>query len=152
MDLVVEVLWWAWLVTFQFAKSHPVATGVAALGVLRLFGTTVQSGWAGVLFSCGRAKKVLEPGFHPLIPIFQRVKQTPIRSITLDLPRQRVTTADGLVYDVLTTIVYRVEDPIVALTTIDEVRQGVFTLVPLLVHDLLRQQTGQTLTDRASLD
>jgi uncharacterized protein (TIGR03000 family) len=95
---------------------------------------------------------VLEPGFQPLIPIVQQVRHTPIRSVTLDLPAQRVTTADGLVYDVHTNIVYRVEDPIQALTGIDDLRQGVFTLVPLVVHDILRGQTRQTLSDRSSLD
>src|SRR4051794_33153127 len=152
LGLILDVLSWVWHATVRFANRNPAAVVVALIALARMFGTTVQTGWAGVLFSFGRARKVLEPGFHPLIPIFQRVRQTPIRSITLDLPRQRVTTADGLVYDVLTTIVYRVDDPITALTAIDDVRKGVLTLMPLLVHGLLREQTRQTLADRSWLD
>jgi regulator of protease activity HflC (stomatin/prohibitin superfamily) len=135
-----------------FAKQHPVAVLLLVLAIVRSFGTTVQTGWAGLLFSWGRAKKVLEPGFHPLIPIVQQVRQTPIRSVTLDLPRQRVTTRTGLVYEVDSTLVYHVADPVVALTGIEDVKKGCLTLMPLLVQELMREQTRESLTGRAALD
>jgi regulator of protease activity HflC (stomatin/prohibitin superfamily) len=141
-----------WHFLVRFVRQRPVEAGVVLLAIVRSFGTTVQTGTAGVLFTCGRARKVLEPGFQPLIPIFQRVRVTPIRSVTLDLPKQRVATGDGLVYEVDTTIVYRVEDPILALTGIDDVNKGVQTLLPLLVHDILRKKTQQTLVARQALD
>lgn len=157
LDWAWDTAWWllgvTWIGVRGYAERHPVAAALAALAFIRMFGTTVQSGTAGVLFSWGRAKKVLEPGFHPLIPIVQTVRHTPVRSVTLDLPKQRVATGDGLVYDVDTNIVYRVEDPITAAVSIDSVRMGVSTLVPLLVHDLLREQTRETLlTARHALD
>jgi uncharacterized protein (TIGR03000 family) len=151
-SLVTGILWSVWRAIIAYAREHPVAVVVAILAFLRMFGTTVQTGWAGVLFSWGRARKVLEPGFHPLIPIVQQVRQTPIRSVTLELPKQRVATGDGLVYDVHTTIVYHIEDPIQALVSIDDVKQGIKTIVPLLVHDLLREQTRETLSRREALD
>src|SRR5262245_55444172 len=150
--LLVNVPRWLWHWIKAYAREHPVAAGFAILAFIRSFGTTVQTGTAGVLFSFGRAKKVLEPGFHPLIPIFQQVRHTPIRSVTMDLPRQRVATADGLVYDVHTNVVYRVVDPITAATAIDDVRQGILTMMPLLVHDILREQTRETLNARQRLD
>ncbi len=142
---IVSIVWW-------YARQHPIPAFLVVLAFIRSFGTTVQTGWAGVLFSRGRAKKVLEPGFHPLIPIFQQVRQTPIRSVTLDLRRQRITTGDGLVFDVDSTLVYHVEDPIRALTEIDDVKKGCLTLMPLLVHDLMREQTSENLSARAQLD
>jgi uncharacterized protein (TIGR03000 family) len=152
LDLLWFLLWATWRFLWEYGKRHPYAAALALLAIVRSFGTTVQSGWAGVLFSFGRARKVLEPGFHPLIPVVQKVRHTPVRSVTLDLPRQRVTTGDGLVYDVHTSIVYRVEDPIRAATAIDDVKRGVANLVPLVVHELMRGQTRQTLADRAALD
>ena len=143
---------WAWTRLLDWGRRHPTSAILVALAVIRSFGTTVQTGWAGVLFSFGRATKVLEPGFHPLVPIFQKVRQTPIRSITLDLPRQRVTTSDGLVYDVHANIIYRVEDPILALTAIDDIRKGVLTLMPLLVLALMRQHDGESLSTPQALD
>src|SRR5579884_2860298 len=87
---LAAVLWWG---LWGYSKQRPHLLVLVVLAVLRSLGTTVQSGRAGVLFVCGRARKVLGPGFHPLIPILQQVKQTPVRSVTLDLPRQRVSTA-----------------------------------------------------------
>jgi regulator of protease activity HflC (stomatin/prohibitin superfamily) len=142
---VLRFLW-------RHARENPVATFLAVLAFVRSFGATVQTGWAGVLFSFGRATRVLEPGFHPRLPILQQIRQTPIRSVTLHLPRQRVTTSDGLVYDVDSTLVYRVDDPIRALTAIDDVQKGCLTLMPLLVQDLLREQTRETLAEKSLLD
>lgn len=108
-----------------------------------------RSGWGAVHL---RAKKVLEPGFHPLLPLVQQVRHLPVRSVALDLPRQRIMSADGLVYHVHTHIVYRVENPIPATTAIDNLGKGVLTLVPLLVRDLLRAQTRETLVTREVLE
>jgi uncharacterized protein (TIGR03000 family) len=152
LGLLYSIVRGIWLFLWEYGKRHPEAVIIAVLAIVRSFGTTVQTGWAGVLFSFGRAKKVLEPGFHPLIPVVQKVRHTPVRSVTLDLPQQRVTTGDGLVYDVHTNIVYRVEDPIRAATAVDDVKRGVVNLVPLVVHELMRGQTRGTLADRPALD
>src|SRR5438445_9955353 len=123
---MIEQLW-NWLsglpaALFSWLLGSPFrvyAALLVVLAIVRSFGTTVQSGRAGVLFFCGRTRKVLEPGFHPHIPLLHKVKDTPIRSVTLDLPRQRVSTGDGLVYDVDATLIYRVDDPVKALTAVD---------------------------------
>src|SRR5262249_504918 len=105
-----------------------------------------------VSYVWGRARKTLEPGSHPLVPLSQQVRATLTRSITLELPRQRVTTADGLVYDVDATLVYRVDDPIRCLVEIDDVKRGCATLLPLALAELMREQTQASLADRQGLD
>ena len=156
LETILSWLLWVpgavWRRLVNWGKENPGSLVLVVLAIVRSFGTTVQTGWAGVLFSFGKAKRVLEPGFQPLIPIFQKVRQTPIRSITLDLPRQRVTTSDGLVFDVHANIIYRVEDPILALTAIDDVRKGVLTVLPLLVLSLMRQHDGQSILAPQALD
>jgi len=119
---------------------------------VRLLGTTIQTGWKGVLFRFGRAVRELEPGFHALIPLVHHVRKTPVRSITLELPRQRVTTADGLVYDIEANLVYRVVEPIKAMVEIDNLRKGCEAVLTLIVQDLLRGQTRGGLLERQSLD
>ena len=83
------------------------ATGA---GLVRAMGVTIESGQTGLLFSFGRARRTLAPGFHPLIPFLQRVRRLPTRSRTLDMPAQRVVTLEGLVYHVDANLVYRVID------------------------------------------
>lgn len=152
VNYVLTLLGWLLMGVWYFIKARPGAAVLIALAIIRSFGTVVQSGQAAVLFSWGRARKVLEPGFHPLIPIVQTVRKVPVRSVTLDLPRQRLANGDGLVYDVDTSIVFRVEDPIKALTRVDSLMRGLANVVPLVVHELLREQTGAQLTDRQALD
>ena len=141
---------WHWLREWPF--RHPELSIPLLLAVIRSFGATVQTGSTGVLYVLGRARRTLEPGFHPLIPFIQQVRITLTRSITLELPRQRVTTADGLVYDVDATLVYRVGDPIRCLVEIDDVKRGCATLLPLALEELMRRQTQASLADRQGLD
>jgi regulator of protease activity HflC (stomatin/prohibitin superfamily) len=141
---------WNWLV--EWLTRHPELWIPVIVAILRSFGTTIQTGSTGVLYHWGRARRTLDPGFHWLVPIVQQARSTLTRSITLDLPRQRVTTADGLVYDVDTTLVYRVEDAIAALIQIDDVRQGCAAILPLALQELMRGQTQATLADREQLD
>jgi len=147
LDLFLGGLQVAVAIAAAYVKSHPVAAGVAVLALLRLFGTTVETGSKGVLFVFGRVRKELEPGFHPLFPLVMTARKTPVRSVTLDLPRQRVTTADGLVYDVQANIVYRVADPKLALTQVDNLRQGIEAKLAMIAADLLRGLTRAAIVD-----
>lgn len=152
LDYSFAVLAWSWRMIRRFVKARPLESGLIALAIIRSFGTVVQSGQAGVLFFCGRARKVLEPGFHPLIPIAHYVRKVPVRSVTLDLPRQRVANADGLVFDIDTSIVYRIDDPVRAVTLVDNLTTGITNVVPLVVHEIIREQARDGLTDRQALD
>ena len=105
-DLVLSVLWWSWHWLLRMARHYPVQTAVTAFAFLRMWGALIQTGQVGVLFSWGKAqKKLLQPGFHPMIPLVHEVRKMPSRSISLELPRQRLATADGLVFDVDATLV-----------------------------------------------
>jgi hypothetical protein len=152
LDYALAILAWSWRIIRRFVRQRPVESALIALAIIRSFGTIVQSGQAGVLFFCGRARKVLDHGFHPLIPIVHYVRKVPIRSITLDLPRQRVANTDGLVFDVDTSIVYRIDDPVKAVTLVDNLTTAITNVVPLVVHEIIREQARDRLTDRQALD
>jgi hypothetical protein len=142
----------SWAFLLDRISRNPIATMLAVLAFVRLWGTTVQTGYAGVLFSFGRAKKVLEPGFHPLIPIIQDVRKLPIRSVTVELPPQRLTSADGLVYDVDATLVLRITDPIKATVEIDHLRAGCVTVLSLAVAEVIASQTALQRATKGDLD
>jgi hypothetical protein len=136
----------------QQAQHHPWAVGVALYGLARAFGVMIQSGQRGVLFRWGRVVKELEPGFHWLVPVMHGVKKTPVRSVTLVLPEQKVMTADGLVYDVRVNFVYRVDDATKALTLVDHLESGCRAAIPIIVTEVLRVRDQAQLVDRGSLD
>jgi regulator of protease activity HflC (stomatin/prohibitin superfamily) len=140
----------AWL--FETARQHPFQFALFCLVVLRLFGATVETGWAGVLFRFGRAVRALEPGFQWCVPVVDTVRKTRVRAVTIDLPGQRVTTADGLVYDVDVNVVYRVADPLKTLIEIDDARRGCMTVMTLAVQEVMRDRRQADLTLGSDLD
>lgn len=148
MDIVYGILDGIW----TWAKRNPLQALLLALVILRAFGSTVQTGWHGVLYRFGRARRVLVPGFRWLIPGVERVAKVRSRAITLDLPPQRIAIADGLVYDVSASLVYRIRDPIAALVEIDDLTQGCETLVAVAIYEALGGRTRATMRDRSGLD
>ena len=53
----------------------------AVAAIVRAMGVTIDSGQTGLLFSFGRAKRELHPGFHLLMPFVQRARRMPTRSV-----------------------------------------------------------------------
>jgi hypothetical protein len=141
-----------WHLVLREIQRHPWAVAVALYGMARAFGVMIQSGQRGVLFRFGRAVKELEPGFHWLVPVVHGVKTTPVRSVTIELPGQKVMTADGLVYDVSVNIVYRVQSAIKALTLVDHLDAGCRAAIPIIVTEVLRTRAQAQLVDRRALD
>lgn len=133
-------------------KEQPYVFAMAVLGLLRATGTTVQTGTTGVLFSFGHATREIPPGFRPLIPFLQIVQKVPTRSRTLDLPAQRVTTGDGLVYFVDANLVYQVTDARRAVVQIDDLERGMRQVLGLSVQELVRRSDRESLLDRDRID
>jgi regulator of protease activity HflC (stomatin/prohibitin superfamily) len=151
VQLPLKILWAVWRIILAYAQQHPWAVAAALYGLALTFGVTIRSGQRGVLFRWGRAVKELEPGFHWLVPLVHGVKKTPVRSVTIDLPAQKVMTADGLVYDVRVNVIYRVEDATKALTLVDHIESGCRTAIPIIVTEVLRVLDQTQLVDRDSL-
>jgi hypothetical protein len=152
IKLAIQILRAVWHLGVNYTREHPWTVAVALYGLALSFGVTIQSGQRGILFRWGRVFKELEPGFHWLIPLVHGVKKTPARSVTIDLPPQKVMTADGLVYDVSVNVVYRVANATKALTVVDHVDSGCRAVIPLFVTEVLRVLDQTEVGDRATLD
>jgi len=126
-----------------------IATG---MGLVRAMGVTIESGQTGLLFSFGRVRRTLAPGFHPLIPFLQRVRRLPTRSRTLDMPAQRVATRQGLVYHVDANLVYRVTDVRKALVEVDQLEKGMIQMLGMGIQEVLREATREELRETVDLD
>jgi regulator of protease activity HflC (stomatin/prohibitin superfamily) len=142
---------WHWLWA-NYAQE--IATGLllAVFAIVRAMGRTVDSGSTGLKFSFGRAVREVGPGFYPLIPFLQVIRTLPTRSRTLDLPEQRVTTLDGLVYQVDVNLVYRVVDIRKALIQIDDLERGMLQVLGLAVQEVLRARSRAELYASEALD
>lgn len=143
-------LLWGLLDRFKEDLAFVVVASIAAF--LRAMGVTVESGWTGLQFTLGRAKRELEPGFHFLVPFAQTARRVPTRSRTMDLPAQRVTTRDGLVYLVDANVVYRVTDVRKALIEVDDLERGMLQVLGLAVQSTVRAASGAECNAPGALD
>ena len=149
LGAIGDLLKYIWTDHIQEMSYFTIAAVVA---IVRAAGKTVQSGQTGLKFSFGRATRVLEPGFYPLIPFLQIVRIVATRDRTIDLPQQRVTTLDGLVYDVDANVVFRVVDVRKALIEIDDLDRGMYQVLGLGVQEVLRQRERGSMHVSTDLD
>jgi len=136
----------------NFYEELRYALIALVVGLVRAAGKTVQSGQTGLKYSFGRATRELAPGFYPLVPFLQVVRVVATRDRTVDLPQQRVTTLDGLVYDVDANLVFRVVDVRKALIEIDDLDRGMYQVLGLGVQDVLRRRERASLHVSLDLD
>lgn len=136
----------------SWAVNNPCEAFTAFLGFAMLLGTVIQSGTRGVLYRFGRARRELEPGFHFMLPWFDQVQKVPTRAITIDVDAQRVTTSDGMVYEVDANVVYTLSEPTKALVEVDDWKHGVATRVALTVQELARTRDRAAIREREDLD
>lgn len=140
----------AWLV--DQAQQHPYAVFAAVYAFMRAMGVTVRSGNQGLLFSFGRVRGVIEPGFRFLVPFLQIVRIVPTRHRTLDLEGQKVATLDGLVYRVHATLVWRIVDIEKALVEIGDLEQGMRDALAISVWEVLVERGREDLRVSEAID
>jgi hypothetical protein len=145
LDLFFEMI-------FGWIQQHPMEFAFVLMAIGRLLATRIETGWSGVLFTFGRVNKVLGPGVYPLFPWVWQVRKVRNRSITLDVAKQKVTNADGLVYEVDVNLVYRINDPIKALVEIDDLKGGCETALALSVQQLIGRCSRKDLQSFGDLD
>jgi len=149
---------WTWVSAFvvlawkEHTREFLYAIAGSVWAVMRLAGKTVESGHVGVKFSFGRAVRTCEPGFYPLIPVFQVIRIVPSRARTLDLPRQTLATDDGLVFEVDANLVYRVADASKALVEVRDYEAALGQLLSLSVHEVLASRDRSALRVSRELD
>jgi len=143
---------WAWSEIQEFVRENAWAVWLVVWAVIRATGKVVDTGQTGLLFSFGRAKKVIGPGFRMLLPFVQVVRVVPTRHRTLHLPGQRVTIRDGLVYYVDANLVYRVVDVRKALVEIDDLVKGMTQALGLGVQAVLVARGRASLRAGPELD
>ena len=86
----------------------PIA--ICLLCVLPGFIIQINQYERGVLFSRGKFKKVLKPGWHFRLPIFQSYKKVDIRTKADDVPAQEAITKDNVSVKINAVLYYKIFD------------------------------------------
>lgn len=66
----------------------------------------------GVLYRLGKFQKILGPGWHIIIPVFQYMKIVDVRVKAVDVPDQDAITKDNVSIKVNAVLYFNVSEPI----------------------------------------
>jgi regulator of protease activity HflC (stomatin/prohibitin superfamily) len=97
----------------------------------------------GVIFFLGKCTGVRGPGLIILIPILERMTKVTLRTITMNIPSQKIITKDNVSIDIAAVAYYHIVDPIKSVVAIENVYDAV---------NQISQTTVRNVVGRFSLD
>jgi regulator of protease activity HflC (stomatin/prohibitin superfamily) len=93
----------------------------------------------GVIFFLGKATGVRGPGLIILIPIFEKMTRVVLRTVTMDIPSQRIITKDNVSIDIAAVAYYHVVDPMKSVIAIEDVFKAVNQISQTTVRNVVGQ-------------
>ena len=104
---------------------------------------------SGVTFAFGKFKKVLEPGWHIVLPIFQSFEKTDVRVQVVDVPEQDAITKDNVTIKINAVLYFHIFDAKKSLLAVQNCNYAVTQLAQTTMRNLVGSVTlDELLTDR----
>ncbi len=108
------------------------------LGVLLLASIRqIQEYERGVKFVMGKYKKILGPGWHIIIPIFQSYKKIDIRTKVIDVAEQETITKDNISIRINAVIYYNIFDAQKAVLAVENFNYAVSQLAQTTMRNIV---------------
>lgn len=114
---------------------------ILVLFFLSLSVKVVQEYERGVIFFLGRCTGVRGPGLIILLPVLERMMKTSLRTVTMEIPSQKIITKDNVSIDIAAVAYYHVVDPVKAITGIENVYSAVNQISQTTVRNVIGQFT-----------
>lgn len=120
-----------------------IAIGVIVLILLAMSVRVVQEYERGVVFFLGRFSGVRGPGLIVLLPIFERMVTVGLRTVTMEIPSQKIITKDNVSIDIAAVAYYKIVDPQKSVVGVE----NVFSAVNQISQTTVRNVVGQFVLD-----
>jgi len=123
----------------------PVLFGLGVILLFVLLGSIRQINQyeRGILFTCGKYSRVLEPGWKIVLPIFQTMHKVDIRTVAVDVPEQEAITKDNVSIKINAVIYYKIFDAGKAICEV----QNYYYAVSQLAQTTMRNVVGSVTLD-----
>ena len=106
----------------------------------------------GILFQLGKYKKILNPGWNIVLPIFQSFQKVDIRTKAVDVPEQDAITKDNVTIRINAVIYYKVFDASKAIIAVENFRYAVSQLAQTTMRNVVGSVSlDELLTQRDKL-
>ncbi|MEO6536812.1 MAG: slipin family protein [Candidatus Paceibacterota bacterium] len=98
----------------------------------------------GVVFFLGKVTGVRGPGLIILIPILEQMTKVSLRTVTMNIPSQKIITKDNVSIDIAAVAYYHVTDPQKSVVAIE----NVYDAVNQISQTTVRNVVGQFMLDQ----
>ena len=104
----------------------------------------------GVIFFLGKVTGVRGPGLIILIPFFELMTKVTLRTITMNIPSQKIITKDNVSIDIAAVAYYKIVDPQRAVVVIEDITSAVNQISQTTVRNVVGQFSLDQLLSRTS--
>lgn len=116
-------------------------TGAVFLVLLALSLRVVKEYDRGVIFFLGKLTGVRGPGLIVLIPVLEQMTKVTLRTITMNIPSQKIITKDNVSIDIAAVAYYHIVDPKKSVVAIENVYDAVNQISQTTVRNVVGQFT-----------
>lgn len=93
----------------------------------------------GVIFFLGKLTGVRGPGLIILIPILEQMTRVTLRTITMNIPSQKIITKDNVSIDIAAVAYYKIVDPQKSVVAIEDITLAVNQISQTTVRNVVGQ-------------
>lgn len=113
--------------------------GIIVVVLLALSLRVVKEYDRGVIFLLGKVTGVRGPGLILLVPIFEQMTRVTLRTITMNIPSQKIITKDNVSIDIAAVAYYHIVDPQKSVVAIENVTSAVNQISQTTVRNVVGQ-------------
>ncbi len=107
----------------------------------------------GVIFFLGKCTGVRGPGLIILMPIIEQMTKVTLRTITMNIPSQKIITKDNVSIDIAAVAYYHIVDPTKSVLAIEQVYDAVNQISQTTVRNVVGQfQLDQLLSQTVEIN
>ncbi|MDB5194489.1 MAG: band 7 protein [Parcubacteria group bacterium] len=107
----------------------------------------------GVIFFLGKCKGVRGPGLILLIPLLERMTKVALRTVTMNIPSQKIITKDNVSIDIAAVAYYHITDAVKSVVAIENVYDAVNQISQTTVRNVVGQfQLDQLLSETVAIN